>query len=61
MSKKQTGDRIQKEKDYIAFLEKRLTSENFHRNELPEIVEMTKDKLKKAKLVLKCLEAGKGK
>ena len=60
-SKKQSVDRIQQERDYIAFLEKRLASENFHRNSSPAIIEMTKGKLKKAKLLIRCLESGKGK
>jgi hypothetical protein len=52
-------DRLAETKAYIVFLEKRLASENFHRNESAEVVEKTKEKLKKAKLVVKCLETGK--
>jgi hypothetical protein len=55
------AERIQKEKEYIAFLEKRLASDSFRQNESAEVFEQTRLKLKKAKLVLKCLETGKGK
>ena len=56
---KNNPDRIQHEKDYIAFLEKRLASGNFHANVSKDEVESTKAKLKKARLVLRCLEAKK--
>ena len=56
---KNNPDRIQHEKDYIAFLEKRLASGNFYANVSKDEVESTKAKLKKARLVLRCLEAKK--
>lgn len=58
-NKKQKPDRIQQERDYVAFLEKRLASDNFRKKSLPQIIEMTKNRLDKARLVLRCLEAGK--
>lgn len=48
--------RIKHEQDYIAFLEKRLASTNFRKNESAEVVEKTEAKLKKARLVLKILQ-----
>ncbi len=48
--------RIQHEKDYIKFLEKRLLSNNFKRNSSPEEIKKTKEKLKKAKFILRTLE-----
>lgn len=59
MTTKNNTDRINKEREYIAFLEKRLASKNFHKNESPAIIEMTKGKLKKAKLLIRLLEMGK--
>jgi len=47
--------RIKQERDYIAFLEKRLNSANYKKNVSPEEFDKTKAKLKKAKLVLKIL------
>jgi hypothetical protein len=52
---KDSQKRIKHEEEYITFLEKRLTSENFKRNVSEEEYEKTKEKLKKAKLVLKIL------
>jgi hypothetical protein len=52
-----TKDRLQHEKDYIDFLEKRLASANFKTNVSAEEFAKTKEKLKKAKLVLKILLA----
>lgn len=48
--------RIKQEEDYIAFLEKRLGSENYKRNVSSEEFDKTKEKLKKAKLVLRMLK-----
>ena len=47
--------RIKQEQDYIAFLEKRVNSENYKKNVSQEEFDKTKEKLKKAKLVLKIL------
>ena len=47
--------RIAHEREYIAFLEKRVNSENYKKNVPPEEFEKTKEKLKKARLVLKIL------
>jgi hypothetical protein len=46
---------IKHEREYIAFLEKRVNSENYKKNVSPEEFEKTKEKLKKARLVLKIL------
>lgn len=56
MSKKNNKSPLQHEIDYIAFLEKRLASKNFHARVSVEEVEKTKAKLKKARLVLKILQ-----
>jgi len=48
--------RIQHELDYIKFLETRLSSANYKRKATPEEIEETKNKLKKARLVLKILQ-----
>ena len=47
--------RVEHEREYIAFLEKRVNSENYKKNVSPEEFEKTKEKLKKARLVLKIL------
>lgn len=47
--------RIEHEKNYIAFLENRLNSENYKKNVSSEEYAETKAKLKKAKLVLRIL------
>jgi hypothetical protein len=47
--------RIKQERDYIAFLEKRVNSENYRKAVSAEEFEKTKEKLKKARLVLKIL------
>jgi len=47
--------RIKQERDYIAFLEKRVNSENYKKNVSTGEFEKTKEKLKKARLVLKIL------
>ena len=49
--------RIKHEEEYIAFLEKRLKSENFKKNVSKEEYTKTQEKLKKARLVLKILNA----
>lgn len=48
--------RIKHEEEYIAFLERRLKSNNFKKNVSPEEYEATEKKLKKAKLVLRVLQ-----
>ena len=48
--------RLQHEKDYIEFLERRVKSANFKKNVSPEEFDKTEKKLKKAKLVLRMLE-----
>jgi len=48
--------RIKQEEDYIVFLEKRLGSENYKKNVSVEEFDKTKEKLKKAKLVLRMLK-----
>jgi len=54
--KQSTADRIKHEKEYIAFLEKRLASSNFRANEKPEVIAKTEEKLKKSKFLLKVLQ-----
>jgi hypothetical protein len=49
-------NRLQQEKDYVEFLERRLKSANFKKNVSPEEFDKTAQKLKKAKLVLRVLE-----
>ena len=48
--------RIKQEEDYIAFLEKRLNSENYKKNVSEDEYIKTEQKLKKARLVLKILK-----
>jgi len=48
--------RIKQEEDYIAFLEKRLNSENYKKNGSEDEYIKTEQKLKKARLVLKILK-----
>ena len=48
--------RIKQEEDYIAFLEKRLNSENYKKNVSADEYSKTQEKLKKARLVLKILK-----
>ena len=48
--------RLKQEKDYIAFLEKRLASKNYKANVSEEEYQETQEKLKKARLVLKILK-----
>jgi len=47
---------IETEKNYIAFLEKRVNSENYKKNVSLEEFEKTKEKLKKARFKLRTLE-----
>ena len=49
-------DKLQHEKDYVAFLERRLKSAHYKANVSPEEYEKTEAKLKKARLVLRMLE-----
>lgn len=53
MSKQQE---IRHEEEYIAFLKKRLDSQNFRNNESQEVQEKTKQKYEKAKLKLRLLK-----
>lgn len=54
---KQTKDQqIQHETTYVAFLKKRLESENFKANATAEEIETTKKKYDKAKFKLKMLK-----
>lgn len=55
MSKKQKFD-LKKHQDYIAFLEKRLGSQNYKNNVSEEEYNKTKAKYDKAKLILKLYE-----
>ena len=48
--------KLQHEKDYVAFLEKRLRSPNYRKNASAAEFEETERKFKKAKLVLRVLE-----
>jgi hypothetical protein len=52
-------ERIQHERDYIAFLKKRLASEHFQKTASDKELDEVDEKLSKAKLVLRCLEAVK--
>ncbi len=64
MAKKKPNNKkseIEQEEGYIAFLEKRLASENYKANATPEEVEETKEKLKKAKLKLRFMQPNQGK
>lgn len=49
-------DPLKHESDYIAFLEKRVASENYRRNVTPEEYEQTKEKLKRARFKFKVLK-----
>lgn len=59
MKTKTKIDRIKQEVDYVAFLKKRLESDNFKKNSTTEEIEKTKKKYDKAKLVLKILQQEK--
>lgn len=56
MAKKTLSQQIEHEKNYVAFLKKRLESENFKKSVSKEEYEKTKTKYDKAKFVLKTLE-----
>ena len=58
MGKKQESkeDKIRHEEEFIAFLRKRLDSDNYKNNVTPEEYEKTKQKYDKAKLKLKFLK-----
>ena len=47
--------RLEHEKDYVAFLERRLASKHYKASVSPAEYEATEKKLKKAKLVLRML------
>jgi hypothetical protein len=49
-------DKLQHEKEYVAFLERRLKSAHYKASVSPEEYEETEKKLKKARLVLRMLE-----
>lgn len=59
MSKKPQKDPIQHETEYVAFLKKRLESDNFKANASAEEIELTKKKYEKAKFRLKLLKGVK--
>ena len=54
--KKNKKQQIDHEIQYVEFLKKRLSSNNFLQNESQEVIEKTKLKYKKAKLILRMLE-----
>ena len=53
---KTLAKKIEQEENYVAFLRKRLDSDNFKTNVTKEEYELTKKKLDKAKLKLKFLK-----
>lgn len=55
MAKQTLQQQIEHEKQYVAFLKKRLESENFKANASPEEIEATRKKYDKAKFKLKLL------
>jgi hypothetical protein len=55
-NKKATKKLIAHEEAYVAFLKKRLDSENFNKNATPEEIQKTKLKYDKAKFKLKMLK-----
>lgn len=55
MKKKQKKDPIKQEEEYVAFLKKRLESENYRRNVSEEEYQKTQVKYEKAKFKLKLL------
>ena len=59
--KKLKFDPIEHEENYVAFLKKKLQSENFKQNVSKEEYEKTKKKYDKAKLKLKFLKVGNNK
>lgn len=56
MKKLTNQERIKREEDYVAFLQKRLSSEHYKANVSEEEFDKTKGKYDKAKLVLKILK-----
>lgn len=56
MKFKSKAEEIAHEEEYVAFLRKRLNSDNFKKNSLPEIYEDTKKKYDKAKFRLRLLK-----
>ena len=52
----QKRDPIQTETEYVAFLKRRLDSDNYKANSTPEEIAITKKKYDKAKLKLKFLK-----
>ncbi len=56
MAKKNLEAQIQHEENYVAFLKKRLESENFKANATADEIEKTKNKYDKAKFKLKMLK-----
>lgn len=52
-------DLVKQEEDYVAFLKKRLDSDNFKKNVSQEEYDKTKQKYDKAKLKLKFLKEDK--
>lgn len=59
MSKKAKKDPVKQEEEYIAFLKKRLDSDNYRANVTEEEYEKTKAKYEKAKLKLRILKTPK--
>ena len=61
MAKAKKKDPITLEREYIAFLEKRLASENYKAKATPEEFAATKEKLGKSRFKLKTLLMSQGK
>lgn len=60
MAKKMSiPEQIAHEEEYVAFLQKRLNSENYKASVSTEEYDKTKEKFDKAKFKLKCLKAGR--
>ncbi len=55
MRKKTESPNLEIKKKYIAFLQKRVNSENYKKNVSSEEFEKTKEKLKKEKTLIKLL------
>lgn len=58
MKKLTKQQKIDHEKKYVAFLKKRLDSQNYKANVTAEEYERTKEKYEKAKFLLRTLEVG---
>ena len=56
MAKKSLAEQVEHEENYVAFLKKRLESENFQANATAEEIEQTKTKYDRAKFKLKTLK-----